>query len=344
MLLVLFRIEPDHRIVWNDHVFIQDRPPHLGALAHDAVIEEDRILHHGEIMNANPASENRIAHHAARDDGAAGHNRIHALTAASTGFVQNELRRRIVVAGRPQRPPAIVEVQLRRHGAQIHIGVVIRLNRPHVAPVSQLTRRVAGDVVRLEVVGHHRRSPNQPGQYVAPKIMGRVGVFGVRRQFPQQTARREDVVAHRGVHLVRIAGHGRCLRILLVEAENGAVFVGFNHAKLARQRFFHGNRGNRNLGRLLHVELNHVANVHAIDVVGTKDAHQIRIGLLNQVHILVDRIRRAPVPELALVAHLRRYGNHKVIFQQPREFPAIAQMLQKALALKLDQHINRVDS
>ena len=129
-----------------------------------------------------------------------------------------------------------------------------------------------------------------------------------------------------------------------MKPQNRAVLVGFDYAKFARQRLLHRNRGNRNLRRLLHMELDHVANVHAVNVVGAKDAHQIRIRLLNQVHVLVDRIRRAPIPELALVAHLRRNRDHKVIFQQAGELPAIAQMLQKALTFKLDQHINRIDS
>ena len=47
------------------------------------------------------------------------------------------------------------------------------------------------------------------------------------------------------------------------------------------------------------VELDHLADVHAVDVVGAEDGHHVRVGLLDQIDILKNRVGRAAIPGLA---------------------------------------------
>ena len=68
------------------------------------------------------------------------------------------------------------------------------------------------------------------------------------------------------------------------------------------------------------------------------------IGLLHQIDVLINRIRRALVPGLILGAHLRRHRNDELILEQAAELPALAEMLEKRLAAELGQHINRINS
>jgi hypothetical protein len=88
------------------------------------------------------------------------------------------------------------------------------------------------------------------------------------------------------------------------------------------------------------VILDHLADVHAVDVVRPENHYHVRIGLLDEVHVLVDRICGALVPGLGRRTHLGRHGNYELLPQQPGELPAVAKVLQQRLALELNQYIN----
>ena len=92
------------------------------------------------------------------------------------------------------------------------------------------------------------------------------------------------------------------------------------------------------------MKINHAGDVHAVNVVRPKNRHQVWIGLLDQIHILIDCVGGAPVPRLVFRTHLRRYVDDEVALQQPAELPALAQMLQQRLAEELSEHVNRVNA
>ena len=104
-----------------------------------------------------------------------------------------------------------------------------------------------------------------------------------------------------------------------------------------------GDGGDGRLGALVHVELDHLADVHAVDVIGAEDDHEVRIGLLDQIDVLIDGVGGAAIPVLAGGTHLRGHGNDEVLLQQAAHFPAVAKVLQQALALELDQHVDGID-
>ena len=102
--------------------------------------------------------------------------------------------------------------------------------------------------------------------------------------------------------------------------------------------------GDGDFGALLHVVFDHAGDVHAVDVIAAEDGHHVRIGLLHQVDVLVDGVRRALIPGFVLGAHLRRHRDDELILQQAAELPALAQVLQQRLAAELRQHIDRINS
>ncbi len=123
-----------------------------------------------------------------------------------------------------------------------------------------------------------------------------------------------------------------------------SVLGGLDHAELDGVPAVYGDGGHRHLGALLHVVLDHAHDVHAVDVIAAEDRHHVRVGLLHQVDVLVNRVRSALVPGLAGRAHLRRHGDDELRFQQAAELPALAHVLQQRLAAELRQHVDRVDS
>ncbi len=78
-------------------------------------------------------------------------------------------------------------------------------------------------------------------------------------------------------------------------------------------------------------------------MIGAEDRDQGRIGLLDEVRVLVDRVRGAPVPRLARRPHLGRHRDDEVVLQEPAELPALGQMLQERLALELGEDVDGVD-
>src|SRR5207247_2374358 len=85
-------------------------------------------------------------------------------------------------------------------------------------------------------------------------------------------------------------------------------------------------------------------NVHTVDVIGAEDDHVVRIGLLDQIDVLMQRVGSASIPILAGGSHLGGYRNDEVLLQEAADFPAFAQVLQQALTLELDQHIDGIDA
>lgn len=174
--------------------------------------------------------------------------------------------------------------------------------------------------------------------------MRRIGLRGIVVQFLEQGAGGKDVVAHRGVNPGRISRDGGRVRVFLMETDDPAVRRGFDYPKFTGIPFFHRDGRNRHLGALPFMKLDHVPNVHPVDVVGSENDHQVRVGLLNQVRILQDRIGRPLVPGLPGVPHLRGHRDDKFPVEQPPELPTIPQMLKERLALELNQHIDGVDA
>lgn len=128
-----------------------------------------------------------------------------------------------------------------------------------------------------------------------------------------------------------------------MEADDGAIGRRFDHPKLRSLFLRHGDRGDGRLRTLVHMELDHLADVHAVDVIGAEDRHVMRIGLLDQVDVLMQRVGCAAIPVLAGGPHLRGHRDDEVLLQQPAHFPSFTQVLQQALALELDQNVDGID-
>src|ERR1035441_752626 len=323
-------------------VLIQDGAANLGAAADVAVVHDHAVFHQGAGMNAHAAPQYGIAHHAAGEDAAAGDHAIDGL-AAPVGVVEGELGRRIGIAGAAQRPLPVVQVEGGADVAQVHIGVVIGVDGPHVAPVRSGLGRFAGDAVGLEVVGEHAPVAGESGENVFAEIVVAVRVPGIFAQQFQQRTSGEDVVAHGRVDLLGVAGNRRRVGVLLVESHDPVVLVGFDDAEFHGVLPRGGDGGDGDFGALLHVVLDHAGDVHAVDVICAEDGHDVGIGLLHQIDVLINGVGRALIPGFVLGAHLRRHRDDELILQQAAELPAFAEVLQQGLAAELGKHIDGVD-
>jgi len=154
----------------------------------------------------------------------------------------------------------------------------------------------------------------------------------------------EDVVAHGGVDAAGVAGNGRSIRLLLVKGHDASFVVSLNHAEFASLLARNRNCGDGHFCLLGPVEIDHAGDIHAIDVVGSEDGNQVRVGLLDEIHVLKDGVCRSLVPGFVLRTHLCRHVDDEVALQQPAELPSLTQMLEQRLAAKLGENVDRMDS
>ena len=201
----------------------------------------------------------------------------------------------------------------------------VGLDRPHVPPVRDLLiglyarNGILHEVVRIRTgVGDEFRHDR-----TAEVVVG--AAPGVFHQRVHQRVTGEEVVAHRGQGLGGIARHWRRRQRLLFEADEPAVWIGDHHPKPTGPLDRYRQGGHRDIGALGLMERQHLPDVHAIDVIGAEDGHQVRREVQQQVEVLVDGVGSALVPRLA-PPHLRRHDDHEVI-RQPTQPPGVAQVL-----------------
>ena len=111
---------------------------------------------------------------------------------------------------------------------------------------------------------------------------------------------------------------------------------GLDHAELVGLLDRRAQRGDRHALAAGDVLLDHLARVHAVDVVGAEDDDVLRALVGDQVVVLEDRVGRADEPARA-EPHLRRH-RRDVVAQQRRQPPGRGHVPVEAVALVLRQH------
>jgi len=200
----------------------------------------------------------------------------------------------------------------------------------------------ARDAVVTEVVGEEAVAPHLLGDDGAPEVVVALA-RRVLAQHVDQDLGREHVVAHRGERRARVARHRLGRARLLDEGVDAAVRRRGHDAEVRGLGERHRAGRHRDVGAAREVELDHVAEVHAVDVVGAEDRDQLGAEVADQVEILEDGVGRAPVPALA-TAHLRRDDGDERLRQPAADAPGAAHVLDERLRLVLHQHVERVDA
>ena len=280
--------------------------------------------------------EDRAAHGASRDDDPGAHHRVHRRPDPAL-LLEDELRRRQLLGPGQDRPVLVVEVEHRVDRDQIHVRVVVRVERPHVAPVAEVALARAEDLAVGEVPHAGLPSLDEVGDDVAADVVRRGLVGGVADDGVDQHVGREHVVPHRREHLAgRLRHPDRVARLLAERPDRARVGVGLDHAELAGALDRDPDPRDREPGSERDVLLEHLARIHPEDVVGAEDADVVGPLVVDQVQVLVDRVGRAGEP-VRPAAHL---GGHRrdVVAEQRRQPPGGRDVAAEALALVLRQH------
>ncbi len=108
----------------------------------------------------------------------------------------------------------------------------------------------------------------------------------------------EDVDAHRGQDLVGLVGHPRRVLGLLQEAGDPLAVIDPHDAELARLQARYRQAGDRQVGPVFAVVVDHPGVIHLVNVVAGQDQRVAGRGLLDRVDVLVDRVGRPLIPHL----------------------------------------------
>ena len=93
------------------------------------------------------------------------------------------------------------------------------------------------------------------------------------------------------------------------------------------------------------MEIDHLADVHSVNVVAAEDCDEIRAEVLDQVRVLENRVRSSHIPRLVLGLHLRRDGDDETALHvSAGDVPAVDDVFHQALRLELRKNENTVDS
>ena len=136
--------------------------------------------------------------------------------AAPAVHVVNEFRRRRDLAIGPDRPAAVVEVEVGDDVGKVDIGGPIGVDGPDVAPIGLglLGRRHA----RLrEVMGDRLPVLDEVGDDVLAEIVARIRIRGVALEQVDQERSLEHIDAHAAERDVGLAGHRRGILRLFEE-------------------------------------------------------------------------------------------------------------------------------
>ena len=112
--------------------------------------------------------------------------------AGASGFGEHKFRRRILALVGADRPVGVVQVEHRRHRHDVHVGFVVGLQRPHVAPVERFLL-----VLVDEIVGVNAVLVDHLGQNVFAEVVAGIRIFRILQQHRNEHVGVEQINAHR---------------------------------------------------------------------------------------------------------------------------------------------------
>ncbi len=334
-LAVRLQVEADALVRRDVVVLVDDGAAHLRSTADARALHDDAMLQAGVALDHDGAAQHGVVQRGPIHDAARAHH----------GAVDDavlDLGRFGLVGAGVDGPVAVGHAEARRGTQCVEVRLVVGVDRADVAPVSVLFIGLGtGDGVGVEVVRHETVGLQHGRQDVFAEVA--VAGFVGLAQGVQEDVGVEEVVAHGSERMGGTAGHRARRRLrLLDEIDDAVVIVRLHDAELVAVRELHGQRGHADVRIVPGVEIDHLAHVHAVDVVRAEHRDDVGLEGFDQVDVLVHRIRRALEPFRAVV-HLGRHHGDEMLWNEARHRPGLADVLDQRLRLVLHQQIDRVD-
>ena len=167
------------------------------------------------------------------------------------------------------RPQLVIEVELRIHLDEIHVGLIVGVERADVPPVG-----VPLAVLVAKREGLHAMRVDQPWQEVVAEVVAAAAVVGIEPELLEEEVGRKAVDAHRGEGPGRIGAIGGRIGHLFAEAANTARSVYLHRAKLGRLLAGHRQRPHGDISAAGLMGVDERLVVHLVDVVAGEHDHE----------------------------------------------------------------------
>src|SRR5262252_911594 len=153
----------------------------------------------------------------------------------------------------------------------------------------------------------------------------------------------KQVVAHGDQSILRFVGNRLGLAWLLLEADDTPIGVDLDYPKLSCLRDSYRQCRNGDIGAFFLMLVNHLTDVHPVDMVCAENSHKSWSVSLDQIQVLINRVGGTLIPILAH-AHMGRHRRDEVIPQKISGSPPLFQMFQQRLGFELSQDVDRNDA
>jgi hypothetical protein len=173
--------------------------------------------------------------------------------------------------------------------------------------------------------------------------VGARGLLGTGIERRDQDFVVKKVIAHRHERIIRLSRDGFRIFRLLVKANDPPIGIDFDNAELGGLFDLDRERGDGDIGGFFLMLVDHLPDIHAIDVIRAENGDQFGIVPFEQIQILIHAVGGALVPIFSR-AHLRRHRNDKMFAKKIGRAPPTVQVFQQGLRFELGHDINRQDA
>src|SRR3569833_2176493 len=331
---VLVEIVTDAGAGGDNVVTNNDGAPEFRAFADHRVIHDDAVFELGPFFYDYLAPDHRVVDARAVDEHAAAENAV-------LDVADDDLGDRPEVIAGEDGPLAIENIEARFEPQHVLMSGEVRLDGADVAPVRWLFicfdagYPVGGEVIGIDALRRGEHGQDEMAEIVLRPVMRFFQCF-------DQRFGTEQIIAHRREAARRIIGHAcRALRFFLKFA-HASVGVCLDDPETGALRNGHRQCRDRDVGVGLTMELDHLADIHAVDVIGAEHGDDVGTMQTDQIQIFINGTGRAFKPAGA-AAHLRRHDGDEMRGIDGRQYPGLAHVLDQRLRFVLHEKIDGVD-
>ena len=258
-------------------MFVEDGATHHCVPTDPRTVHQHGIRNLGPFVDAHVRPQNGAIHLATGDDASGVDDGVLSFS-ANDEFCPGRLG-----LVRQQRPVAVVEVELRIHGDQVHVGLMVGIDRTDVAPIVEVLVSCSGHHVVLEVVDLRLSLGREPRDDVTAHVMLGRRVLRIGPERLHQRVPRKDVIAHRCERLIRRVRQPRRVGGFLQEIFDAFVLAGINDAESTGLAAGYTDARDRTAESGIDVSIHHLLDVHPVDVVRAEHDDIVGIGITDQV-------------------------------------------------------------
>ena len=183
----------------------------------------------------------------------------------------------------------------------------------------------AGDHVVHEIIGQDPFRFDEGWNNVFAKIVC-ASLTGVLFQYLHKGVCVKNIISHRTKSHLWIIRHGFGRSGFFLKSDNLTGSIDLDNPEPFRGVNGNGKGRHGYLRFMVKMKLDHLPDIHPVNMIGSKDGHQPGSKVVDEINILIDRVGCPFIP-FAASLHLRRDDGNKILSVRATKTPGPSQML-----------------